>query len=77
MAQYADRLDASLLAGVGAAFDIHAGLLSRRPRLGKELWPAMARPFDQRATPALAALSNQQSEVPVGHWPAAFGPEEV
>lgn len=31
MAQYADRLDASLLAGVGAAFDIHAGLLADAP----------------------------------------------
>ena len=31
MAQYADRLNASLLAGVGAAFDIHAGLLTDAP----------------------------------------------
>jgi N-acetylglucosaminyldiphosphoundecaprenol N-acetyl-beta-D-mannosaminyltransferase len=31
MAQYADRLDASLLVGVGAAFDIHAGLLADAP----------------------------------------------
>jgi N-acetylglucosaminyldiphosphoundecaprenol N-acetyl-beta-D-mannosaminyltransferase len=31
MAQYADRLDASLMVGVGAAFDIHAGLLIDAP----------------------------------------------
>jgi N-acetylglucosaminyldiphosphoundecaprenol N-acetyl-beta-D-mannosaminyltransferase len=31
MAQYADRLNASLLVGVGAAFDIHAGLLADAP----------------------------------------------
>src|ERR1039458_9714843 len=31
MARYADRLNASLLAGVGAAFDIHAGLLTDAP----------------------------------------------
>lgn len=31
MAQYADRIDASLLVGVGAAFDIHAGLLNDAP----------------------------------------------
>ncbi|MGA3055098.1 MAG: WecB/TagA/CpsF family glycosyltransferase [Candidatus Korobacteraceae bacterium] len=31
MAQYADRLDASLMVGVGAAFDIHAGLLTDAP----------------------------------------------
>lgn len=32
MAQYADRLNASLMVGVGAAFDIHAGLLADAPR---------------------------------------------
>jgi N-acetylglucosaminyldiphosphoundecaprenol N-acetyl-beta-D-mannosaminyltransferase len=32
MAQYADRLNARLLVGVGAAFDIHAGLLADAPR---------------------------------------------
>ncbi len=31
MAQYSERLNASLLVGVGAAFDIHAGLLSDAP----------------------------------------------
>ncbi len=31
MAQYADRLNASLMVGVGAAFDIHAGLLADAP----------------------------------------------
>jgi N-acetylglucosaminyldiphosphoundecaprenol N-acetyl-beta-D-mannosaminyltransferase len=31
MAKYADRFDASLLVGVGAAFDIHAGLLTDAP----------------------------------------------
>ncbi len=31
MAQYANRLNASLLVGVGAAFDIHAGILTDAP----------------------------------------------
>jgi len=31
MAQYLDRLETSLMVGVGAAFDIHAGLLSDAP----------------------------------------------
>lgn len=31
MARYADRLEASLMVGVGAAFDIHAGLLTDAP----------------------------------------------
>jgi N-acetylglucosaminyldiphosphoundecaprenol N-acetyl-beta-D-mannosaminyltransferase len=31
MAQYADRLDVCLMVGVGAAFDIHAGLLTDAP----------------------------------------------
>jgi N-acetylglucosaminyldiphosphoundecaprenol N-acetyl-beta-D-mannosaminyltransferase len=31
MAEYADHLNASLLVGVGAAFDIHAGLLADAP----------------------------------------------
>jgi N-acetylglucosaminyldiphosphoundecaprenol N-acetyl-beta-D-mannosaminyltransferase len=31
MAQYADRLNASLMVGVGAAFNIHAGLLADAP----------------------------------------------
>jgi N-acetylglucosaminyldiphosphoundecaprenol N-acetyl-beta-D-mannosaminyltransferase len=31
MAQYSDRLHASLMVGVGAAFDIHAGLLADAP----------------------------------------------
>ena len=31
MARYADRLNASLMVGVGAAFDIHAGLLADAP----------------------------------------------
>ncbi len=31
MARYADRLDACLMVGVGAAFDIHAGLLADAP----------------------------------------------
>jgi N-acetylglucosaminyldiphosphoundecaprenol N-acetyl-beta-D-mannosaminyltransferase len=32
MAQYLDRLETSLMVGVGAAFDIHAGLLPDAPR---------------------------------------------
>jgi N-acetylglucosaminyldiphosphoundecaprenol N-acetyl-beta-D-mannosaminyltransferase len=31
IAQYADRINASLMVGVGAAFDIHAGLLADAP----------------------------------------------
>ena len=31
MAQHIDRLDTSLMVGVGAAFDIHAGLLADAP----------------------------------------------
>ncbi len=77
MAQYADRLNASLMVGVGAAFDIHAGLLADAPWLGEALWLAVAGSFGQRATPALAALSHQQSKIPVGHRPSALGPQEV
>ena len=32
MARYLDRLDTSLMVGVGAAFDIHAGLLADAPQ---------------------------------------------
>jgi len=32
MARYADRLDATLLIGVGAAFDFHTGRLRQAPR---------------------------------------------
>ena len=32
MAQYVERLRTSLMVGVGAAFDIHAGLLADAPR---------------------------------------------
>jgi N-acetylglucosaminyldiphosphoundecaprenol N-acetyl-beta-D-mannosaminyltransferase len=31
MAQFIDRLDVGLMVGVGAAFDIHAGLLADAP----------------------------------------------
>ncbi len=36
MAQYIDRLHTSLMIGVGAAFDIHAGLLADAPQWVKE-----------------------------------------
>jgi len=36
MAQYLERLDTSLMIGVGAAFDIHAGLLGDAPQWIKE-----------------------------------------
>jgi N-acetylglucosaminyldiphosphoundecaprenol N-acetyl-beta-D-mannosaminyltransferase len=32
MASHVERLDAAVLLGVGAAFDIHAGLLPQAPR---------------------------------------------
>ncbi len=37
MAQYSDRLHASLMVGVGAAFDIHAGLLADAPNWVKPI----------------------------------------
>ena len=36
MAQYIERLNASLMVGVGAAFDIHAGLLTDAPQWVKD-----------------------------------------
>ncbi len=56
MARYLNRLDTALMVGVGAAFDIHAGLLADAPQWIKNCGIAMAVPPAERASPALAAL---------------------
>ena len=45
MAEYIDTLDTNFMAGVGAAFDIHAGLLKDASPWVKAMRPAVARPL--------------------------------
>ena len=77
MAQYADRLDACLMVGVGAAFDIHAGLLADAPGWVKSCGLQWLDRLMKEPAPAWAALFHQQPKIPVGHWPSALGPKKI
>ena len=55
MAEMRDRLDAPILAGVGAAFDFHAGLVPQAPAWMQRR-PGVVLPPGARAAAAVAAL---------------------
>ena len=56
MARMIDRLDTRLMVGVGAAFDIHAGLLAEAPAWMKTCGLQWLHRLLQGATPALETL---------------------
>ncbi len=56
MAEYIKKLDAKVMLGVGAAFDIHAGLIKDAPNLFKRTVHAMVLPSVQGTKAALAQV---------------------
>ena len=63
MAEMRDRLDAPILAGVGAAFDFHAGLVPQAPAWMQRRGLEWAYRLMQRAAPPVAALRALQPAV--------------
>ena len=71
------KLDVTLMAGVGAAFDIHAGLVTDSPGLDKAVRIAVARPTAQGAPPAVAKVYGQQPGFRLEHGPPGGSPAPV
>ena len=63
MARYVGRLPAAVLIGVGAAFDIHAGVKPASTSLDAAIRPGVVVPSCHRAASPVASLLNQQSSV--------------
>ncbi len=70
MADHRDRLNATILIGVGAAFDFHTGRLDRAPYWMQTLRAGVELPAVQGAAPALEALRAGHPAIPPGRPPA-------
>ena len=71
MADHRDRLNATILIGVGAAFDFHTGRLDRAPDWMQRVRAGVELPAVQGAAPALEALRAGHPAIPPRHPPPA------